>query len=86
VAATIAARPPGERYEISGHTNPTESPLADLELSRRRAQAVIDFLVNQGIASQRLQARGAGDAEPVSSEPDEESRLRNRRLEFALLP
>jgi outer membrane protein OmpA-like peptidoglycan-associated protein len=86
VGGALAARPADERYEISGHTDATDSPLADLELSRRRAQAAIDFLVNQGVASRRLRARGAGDAEPVSSEPDEESRFRNRRLEFALLP
>jgi OOP family OmpA-OmpF porin len=83
-AAAIAARPATERFEISGHTDATASPLTDLELSRRRAQAVVDFLVNQGVASQRLLARGAGEAEPVPNEPDEESR--NRRLEFALLP
>ncbi|HUD25112.1 MAG TPA: OmpA family protein [Burkholderiaceae bacterium] len=83
-AAAIAARPATERFEISGHADAATSPLTDLELSRRRAQAVVDFLVNQGVASQRLQARGAGDAQPASNEPDEESG--NRRLEFVLLP
>jgi OmpA-OmpF porin, OOP family len=83
-AAAIAARSATERFEISGHADAATSPLTDLELSRRRAQAVVDFLVNQGVASQRLQARGAGDAQPASNEPDEESG--NRRLEFALLP
>jgi outer membrane protein OmpA-like peptidoglycan-associated protein len=86
VAAVIAARPAAERFEISGHTDATASPLADLELSRRRAQAVVDFLVNQGVSPQRLQARGDGDQDPVASEATAEARFRNRRLQFALLP
>jgi outer membrane protein OmpA-like peptidoglycan-associated protein len=86
VAALIAARPQVERYEICGHTDGTGSPLADLELSRRRAQAVADFLVNQGVARERVQARGAGDAEPVAHDATDEARFRNRRLAFAMLP
>jgi outer membrane protein OmpA-like peptidoglycan-associated protein len=86
VATLIAARPPIERYEIAGHTDGSGSPLADLELSRQRAQAVADFLVNQGVARERVQARAVGDAEPVANEATEEARFRNRRLTFALLP
>jgi OOP family OmpA-OmpF porin len=86
VATVIAARPPSERFEVSGHTDGTGSPLADLELSRRRAQAVVDFLVKQGVPTQRLQARGDGDQDPVTSEATEEARFRNRRLQFTLLP
>jgi len=86
VAAVIVARPPNERYEICGHTDGTGSPLADLELSRQRAQAVADFLVNQGVARERVQARGAGDAEPVAHDATDEARFRNRRLAFAMLP
>ena len=86
VAATIAARPESERFEIASHTDGSLSPLADLELSRRRAQAVVDFLVNEGVAAQRLQARALGDTEPLSSEPDQEARAHQQRLEFSLLP
>ncbi len=85
-AAVIEARPASERLEITGHTDASGSPLADLELSRRRAQAVIDFLVNQGVASERLRARGSDDQAAASAEPGEDSRLRNQRLQFALLP
>jgi len=86
VAAVIATRPASERFEISGHTDGTGTPLSDLELSRRRAQAVVDFLVNQGIDSPRLQARGVGDEDPVAGDAGEETRLRNRRLEFKQVP
>jgi outer membrane protein OmpA-like peptidoglycan-associated protein len=85
VAGVLAARPLSERFEISAHADGTGSPLADLELSRRRAQAVVDFLVNQGASGERLQARGEGDEDAVAGETSQESRSRSRRLEFALL-
>ncbi len=86
VAAVIEARPTSERYEITAYSERMDSPLADLDLSRRRAQAVVDFLIKQGVPTQRLQARGAGDQDPVAGEPGEESSFRNQRLQFALLP
>jgi outer membrane protein OmpA-like peptidoglycan-associated protein len=86
VATVLEARSPSERYEVSAHTDGSGTPLSDLELSRRRAQAVIDFLVNQGVPGERLQARGAGDLDPAAGESNEESRLRSRHLEFAVLP
>jgi outer membrane protein OmpA-like peptidoglycan-associated protein len=86
VAAAIAARPLTEHFEISAHADGTGSPLADLELSRRRAQAVVDFLVNQGVPGERLQAHGEGDEDTVAGEPGAEARQRGKHLEFALLP
>jgi len=86
VAAAISARPASERLEISAHADGTGSPLADLELSRRRAQALVDFLVNQGVPPQRLRARGVSDQDPVASEPGPESSVRNQRIQFTLLP
>jgi len=86
VAAVLAARPASERFEISGHADGTGSPLADLELARRRAQAAVDYLVNQGVPAEALQARGIPDPDAPATEPSEEARLRNQRLEFALLP
>ncbi len=86
VAAVIEARPTSERYEITAYSERMDSPLADLDLSRRRAQAVVDFLIKQGVPTRRLQARGAGDQDPVAGEPGEESSFRNQHLQFALLP
>jgi outer membrane protein OmpA-like peptidoglycan-associated protein len=85
-AAAISARPAAERFQVSAHADGALSPLADLELSRRRSQAVVDFLVNQGVPTQRLQARAIGDQDPVSTEPGQESGPRNQRIQFTLLP
>jgi outer membrane protein OmpA-like peptidoglycan-associated protein len=86
VAAVLAARPASERFEISGHADGTGSPLADLELARRRAQAVVDYLVNLGVPEERLAARGIADPDTPSTEPADAARVRNQRLEFSLLP
>jgi OmpA-OmpF porin, OOP family len=86
VAEVISARLASERLEVSAHADGTGSPLADLELSRRRAQAVVDFLVNQGIPAQQLQARGVSTEDPVAREPGQESSVRNQRIQFTLLP
>jgi outer membrane protein OmpA-like peptidoglycan-associated protein len=49
-------------------------------------QAVVDFLLLQGVAAERLQAFGAGDQEPLAAAATEEAGFRNRRVEFAILP
>jgi outer membrane protein OmpA-like peptidoglycan-associated protein len=85
-AAVISALPATERFEISVHADGALSPLADLELSRRRSQAVVDFLVNQGVPSRRLQPRAIGDQDPVAGEPGQESSFQNQRVQFTLLP
>ena len=86
VAVVLSARPSLERLEVSAHADDAGSPLANLELSRRRAQAVVDFLINQGVPTQFLRARGIGDPEPVQNEPGQALSLRNPRIQFTLLP
>jgi len=86
VAQVMAMRPAAEHYRLGGHSDGRESPLADLDLSRRQAQAVVDFLVLQGVSAERLLAYGEGDQKPLTAEPTEEARFRNRRIEFSMLP
>ena len=85
-AAVISASPPTEHFEVSARSDGALSPLADLELSRRRSQAVVDFLVNQGVPEQRLRARAIGDQDPVAGEPGQDLSVRNQRIQFTLLP
>ena len=85
-AGVLQTRPQSERFEIAAYADDAGSPLSDLELARRRAQAVIDFLVNQGVPAQRLQGRGVADEDPAAREPGQLSGPRTQRIQFTLLP
>jgi OmpA-OmpF porin, OOP family len=80
--AATAMRCPDAHIEISGHTDSFGRDDSNLELSRRRAEAVSDYLIKAGIAPQRLTAVGYGKTRPIASNDTEEGRARNRRIEF----
>lgn len=67
---------------IAGHTDTVGSDEHNLLLSQQRAQAVRDYLVEHGIAPNRLSARGYGEDYPVASNTTEAGRELNRRSEF----
>ena len=72
--------------EIGGHTNsvPTEDWYCD-SLSTARAKAVADYLVNKGIATERLQFKGYGKRKPLYSNRTEFGRRKNQRVEIKIL-
>jgi peptidoglycan-associated lipoprotein len=59
---------PNITIEIGSHTDAVGSDASNLELSEERAQSVVDFLIEQGISPERLQARGYGQREPVKAD------------------
>ena len=68
------------KLEISGHTDKIGSRAYNISLSKRRAQAVVKFLVNKGISSDRLISKGYGETQPLVSNDDElDGREINRR-------
>ena len=74
------------RFELSGHTDDTGSAAYNLHLSRMRAQAAKDYLVEHWrIAESRLEARGYGSSRPLDPRPSPEGRARNRRIEVDVL-
>lgn len=76
---------PGVRIEISGHTDTTGSDEYNQELSVKRAQSVVHFLVDAGIPAERLEAKGYGASRPVAKNDTEEGRAKNRRTELKIL-
>ncbi len=73
---------PDVRVVITGHTDNVGNQKSNQKLSLKRAQAVKNWLVNQGIASNRMRTVGRGQNEPVASNDTEEGRAENRRMEF----
>jgi outer membrane protein OmpA-like peptidoglycan-associated protein len=82
--AELACRCPG-RLTIEGHTDAIGSEEANVQLSRARAAAVRDQLVQRGLPPDELVTRGFGESRPVSSNDTEEGRARNRRIELHIL-
>lgn len=67
--------------DVEGHTDSVGPDDYNQGLSQRRAQAVVDLLVNEyGIAPSRLQAKGYGESRPVASNDTEDGRALNRRV------
>ncbi|WP_188109662.1 OmpA family protein [Pseudohalioglobus sediminis] len=67
--------------DIEGHTDSTGPEDYNQGLSQRRAQAVVDYLVNEhGIAAQRLEPKGYGESQPVADNSTAEGRAENRRV------
>ncbi len=85
VAAVMKNRPEIRRLAIEGHTDSDGSDATNLDLSRRRARAVREFLESRGVDSGRLVHRGYGESHPIESNADEEGRARNRRVEFLIV-
>jgi outer membrane protein OmpA-like peptidoglycan-associated protein/Tol biopolymer transport system component len=74
----------GISIEIQGHTDNVGNDIQNEKLSLSRAKAVFDYLVSQGIAASRLQYKGYGEKNPVSSNDTEEHRKLNRRTSFVI--
>jgi len=74
---------PEWRLRVEGHTDDVGTPAANLDLSRRRAQAVVDAVVERlGGGADRLTASGYGESQPIESNETLEGRARNRRVEL----
>ena len=78
---TLKAYPDME-VQIQGYTDNTGSNSANMLLSERRAVAVRDYLVQKGIAANRITAKGFGPQSPVADNSTPEGRRQNRRIEF----
>ncbi|GGY77790.1 porin [Cellvibrio zantedeschiae] len=75
---------PDRTVTIEGHTDSVGSEDYNLGLSQRRANAVQQFLVSQGIAPNRLSATGKGENFPVASNETSSGRQMNRRVEVII--
>jgi OmpA-OmpF porin, OOP family len=71
--------------EIRGHTDNEGTDEYNSNLSMRRALAVKNFFVQQGVASRRLQARGFGKSRPLTDNDSEIGKAINRRVEIHIL-
>jgi len=71
---------------VVGHTDARGTQAENLDLSLRRATALRDLLVEQGVPEENLRIRGAGETAPIADNSVEAGRAENRRIEFEFTP
>lgn len=74
-----------KKIAISGHTDSSGPDAYNLSLSKKRAKAVYNYFLTNGIEENRLESEGYGETKPVASNDTKENRRKNRRVEFEVL-
>jgi outer membrane protein OmpA-like peptidoglycan-associated protein len=84
LAATLKANP-SMKVLLEGHTDSTNTAAYNLDLSARRAKAVLSYLVKQGLDAGRLSSKGFGLEKPIASNATAQGRSLNRRVEVSVV-
>ena len=85
VAGVLLEHPELKRVEIAGHTDDVGEAAYNLDLSQRRVETVRTWLINNGVAAERLVAKGYGETSPIRSNSTETGKAANRRVQFMIL-
>jgi outer membrane protein OmpA-like peptidoglycan-associated protein len=85
VADLLRRNPQIHHLRIEGHTDWIGSDAYNQKLSQRRANSVRQYLINKGIAPDRLVAVGYGETRPIADNNTVLGRAKNRRVEFTVL-
>ena len=85
VAQVLNTHPEIKTVQIEGHTDSRGTDEFNLDLSQRRANSVVAFLVKEGVAAGRLKPVGFGESKPVADNKTRAGRATNRRVEFNIL-
>ena len=83
--ADIFKEYPDSNILVEGHTDNTGSESYNLTLSKNRAQAVTNYLVNNGLSSGRFETKWYGESQPKYDNSTAEGRAKNRRVELAIV-
>jgi len=85
LAEVISGLRAGTKVIVEGHTDDSGNPAYDLDLSFRRARAVVEYLRGRGVPADRLDFVGRGTKQPLAPGRSPEARALNRRVEFKLV-
>jgi outer membrane protein OmpA-like peptidoglycan-associated protein len=80
--ARLMKKFPNANLEVQGHTDDKGTDEYNMQLSQKRAQAVMDYLITKGIDRSRLRAVGYGRTMPIASNNERNGREKNRRVEM----
>ena len=85
IASVMKVHPEIPHVRIEGHTDNTGDPAYNIDLSQRRAEAVVQYLKEHGIGEERISGRGFGAEQPIEDNGTEEGRAANRRVAFTIM-
>ena len=85
IAGALVKNPRIKRVEVQGHTDNTGTAEHNKQLSEDRANAVVTWLGSHGVATDRLTARGYGQAKPLVPNVTAGNRAKNRRVQFIIV-
>jgi len=85
VAKVMRDNPHVKQIAVEGHASPEGGDEYNLKLSQARAEAVRSYLVQKGVAAERLTAKGYGSSRPIAKNDTEQGREKNRRVEFNII-
>ena len=85
VVASLQGNPDITLLEIQGHTDERGDDAYNLDLSIRRAAAVLKYLTDHGVDANRLESQGYGETMPVDKSHTERAWAKNRRVDFLIL-
>ena len=75
---------PSMQIELSAHTDDVGSDRYNMRLSQRRGESAMKYLLRNGIAADRIVAKGYGKTKPLVPNTSDENRAINRRVEFTI--
>jgi len=84
--AQIMTQYPQTRIKVEGHTDSKGSDASNMELSRKRAEAVMNLLVQRGVNPGSVTTMPFGETQPVATNATPEGRQKNRRVEIKIEP
>ena len=85
-AASTLKKYPELKIEVGGHTDNSGNPRANEQLSQKRAETVMKYLVEKGAKAAMLSAKGYGPKQPLADNAKPEGKAQNRRVELKILP
>jgi outer membrane protein OmpA-like peptidoglycan-associated protein len=85
IVEVLQENPQIQKVRVEGHTDNTGNADFNRKLSQKRAEAVVEYLVEAGVDRSRLQPKGYGPDEPIAENDTDEGKAQNRRVEFEIL-
>lgn len=85
IVDVIQKNPHVLKIRIEGHASSEGPDAYNMQLSDRRAKAVMKFFTDKGVSDKRMVAQGFGETKPIADNETEEGKIKNRRVEFNII-